>query len=213
MSIKVFLIEDHEIVRHGLRALLNGDEIEIVGEASNGIEALEKFEQVTCDLVLMDMNMPGMNGIECTKELKKKYPHVKILILSMHDHDSYLINMLDAGADGYILKNSSKEELLFAIKKIVNNGIYIGSEFTLGMLEKYKMQQVSLQTKKTSIKLTEREQEVLELMAKGYTNLEMAQKLFNSVRTIETRRKKLLEKTGTTNTATLIHFATLHGLI
>jgi DNA-binding NarL/FixJ family response regulator len=214
MSVKVFLVEDHDIVRQGIKALLTGPDVEVVGEACNGKEALQKLKGVTPNVLLMDYNMPLMNGLECTKRVKKEYPDIKVLILSMHDHESYLIDMLDAGANGYILKNSSRDELIFAIKKIANDGIYMGPEFTLNMLAKYKAAKGFMGgQKKIDIKITDREMDVLNLVARGLTNTEMANKLFTSVRTIETRRKKLLQKTGTNNTATLVRFAVLNGLI
>jgi DNA-binding NarL/FixJ family response regulator len=214
MQTKVLLVEDHEIVRQGIKALLQGNpQVVVTGEASNGEEALEKISASQPDLILMDMNMPVMNGLDCTKLVKKQFPSIKVLILSMHNHENYLIDMLDAGADGYILKNSSKDELLFAIKKIANNGVYIGSEFTLGMLAKFKAENKSNMLPKINLALSDREKDVLTLIADGLTNAEIAGKLFTSIRTIETRRKRLLEKTGTTNTATLIRFAVKNGLI
>jgi DNA-binding NarL/FixJ family response regulator len=137
-----------------------------------------------------------------------------VLILSMHDHESYLIDLLDAGADGYILKNTSKDELLFAIKKIARHGIYMGPEFTLNMLAKYKASTGFMSPgplKEHNI--TSREMDVLKLVAEGKTNIEIARELFTSVRTIETRRKNLLDKTKTTNTATLIRYSIQNGLI
>jgi DNA-binding NarL/FixJ family response regulator len=215
MEITIFLVEDHDIVRNGIKALLsNHPQIKIVGEASNGLDALEKLEKIQPDIVLVDMNMPVMDGLESTKRIKNKYPDVKILVLSMHDHESYLIDMLQAGANGYILKNASTEELVFAIRKIANDGIYIGPEFTLNMLAKYKaFAGYSDSTALYDFKISDREMDVLKLVAKGLTNNEIAVKLFTSVRTIETRRKKLLEKTKTRNTATLIYFAAANGLI
>lgn len=215
MPVNVFLVEDHDIVRHGIKALLEGEpEIAIIGEAANGEQAISKLSSIQPDVILMDMNMPVMNGLESTRIIKRDYPSVKVLILSMHDHESYLIDMLDAGADGYILKNSSREELVFAIKKIANDGMYMAPEFTMSMLAKYKMETGrNRRPENLDIQLTEREKNVLDLIAEGLTNVEIANKLFTSVRTIETRRKKLLEKTGTKNTATLIRFAVLNGLI
>lgn len=215
MNIKVLLVEDHDLVRQGIKALLDReDEIEVVGEACNGLEALEKVRLLNPDVILMDMNMPQMGGLECTRKIKAEMPSKKILILSMHDHESYLIDMLDAGANGYILKNTSKEELLFAIRKIANDGIYMGPEFTLSMLAKFKASGgFTTAQKKSDIRLTEREMDVLHMVAEGKTNMQIAQELFTSVRTIETRRKNLLDKTGTTNTATLIKYAVLNGLV
>jgi DNA-binding NarL/FixJ family response regulator len=215
MDITIFLVEDHDIVRNGIKALLsNHPQIKIVGEASHGLEALEKLEKLQPDLLLMDMNMPVMDGLESTKRIKDQYPDIKILVLSMHDHESYLIDMLQAGANGYILKNASTEELVFAIRKIANDGTYIGPEFTLNMLAKYKSSAgCSEGAALYDFKISDREMDVLKLVAKGLTNNEIALKLFTSVRTIETRRKKLLEKTKTKNTATLIYFAAANGLL
>lgn len=212
MPVKVFLVEDHEIVRQGIKALLEGEsDVVVTGEASNGIEMLKKLESVQPDVLLMDMNMPEMSGEECTTEVKKKHPGVKVLILSMHDHESYLVDMIYAGADGYILKNSSREELLFAIRKVANDGVYISSEFALNMLAKLKRD--TRKQASPAVILSDREMDVLVLIAEGHTNAEIADKLFTSVRTIETRRKNLLDKTGTTNTATLIRYAVLNGLV
>jgi DNA-binding NarL/FixJ family response regulator len=214
MSIKVLLVEDHDIVRQGIRALIeNEPEVQVVGEASNGSEALSQLKNSDARVILMDMNMPVMNGLECTRKVKQQYPDKKVLILSMHDHESYLIDLLEAGADGYILKNTNKDELIFAIKKIANDGIYMGPEFTLNMLAKYKAAAGFVPARMKDINITDREMDVLSLVAEGHTNIEIAKQLFTSVRTIETRRKNLLDKTGTSNTATLIKYAVQNGLI
>lgn len=214
MSVKLILVEDHDIVRQGIHSLLQDEnDIEIVGEAQNGKEALDLCARVSPDLVLMDMNMPVMNGSEATRQLKKRYPKLKVLILSMHDDESYLIEMLEAGADGYVLKSSRKDELLFAIRKVVSGGSYIGSEFIISILEKYKSRTNHISELASGILLSEGERQILDLIAEGLTNAEMAEKLFISVRTVESRRKKLLEKTGTVNTATLIKFALKNGLL
>jgi DNA-binding NarL/FixJ family response regulator len=214
MTIKVLLVEDHDIVREGINSLLQSDEeISVVGEARNGSEAIEKIDSLDPDVIVMDMNMPVMNGLECTKFIRQNFPDKKILILSMHEHENYLIDLLDAGASGYILKNSSKNELVFAIKKIANNGMYMGAEFTMNMLAKYKSSGSYRAVTGKQLNISDRESDVLNLIAQGKTNAEIANELFTSVRTIETRRKKLLEKTNTTNTATLIKFAFQSGLL
>lgn len=215
MTLRILLVEDHDIVRQGVRVLLESEPgIEVVDEASNGEQAIAKAREVSPDLILMDMNMPVMNGLECTRRIKAEMPGSKILILSMHDHENYLIDMLDAGADGYILKNTSKDELLFAIRKIAGDGKYVGPEFTLNMLAKYKAATgtINVATKRPP-SITDREMDVLNLIGAGRTNIEIARELCTSVRTIETRRKNLLDKTGTTNTATLIRFAVQNGLL
>lgn len=215
MPINILLAEDHGIVREGLRLLLHDEEeVNVVAEAANGKEALELLKKKHVNVILMDMNMPEMNGLECTKAVKEKFPEVNVLILSMYDHENYLLDVLDAGADGYLLKSSSKDELLFAINKVANGGVYISPEFTLNLLTRKRLEKsISTVAPAPKVTLSDREMDVLELIAQGLTNAEMADKLFISVRTIETRRKKLLEKTGTSNTATLIRYAILNGLI
>lgn len=215
MEINVFLVEDHEILRSGVKALLSTQQnIHVIGEASNGLEAFEKLKRINPDVLLMDINMPVMDGVESTKKIKAEYPHTKVLVLSVHSQETYLVDMLQAGAEGYILKNSSTEELVYAIQKIANDGIYIGPEFTLNMLAKYGPgSSPDSRSVANDLKISDREMDVLKLIAKGLTNNEIAQRLFTSVRTIETRRKKLLEKTRTINTATLIYFATANGLL
>jgi DNA-binding NarL/FixJ family response regulator len=214
MEIKVLLVEDHDLVRQGIRALLEREQgITVVGEASNGEAAIAELQRSIADVVVMDMSMPVMNGLQCTKYIKQHYPKKKVLIVSMHDHESYLIDLLAAGADGYILKNAPREELAFAIRKIANDGIYMGPEFTLNMLQKYKSVAHDPAVEVQDLKITPREMEVLKLVAEGKTNVEIARELFTSVRTIETRRKNLLDKTRSTNTATLIRYAVKSGLV
>jgi DNA-binding NarL/FixJ family response regulator len=213
MKIKVLLVEDHSIVREGLQVLFADEpDLRIIGEASNGAEALEFVRSNKPDLVLMDINMPVMNGIECTRELKKLYPEIKIVVLSMHDQESYLVDILNSGAEGFVIKNTKKAELVFAIKKVMAGGTYIGPEFTINMLARVNSGERLVINKNSSVKLSTGEKQVLDLILAGMTNAQMAQKLFTSVRTIETRRKKLLEKTGTINTATLVKYALLNGL-
>jgi len=216
MEIKILLAEDHDIVRDGIHALLeNEKDFKVVGQASDGEQALAKAKELKPDVVVMDMNMPVMNGLECTRRIKAEMPEVKILVLSMHDHENYLIDLLDAGGHGYVLKNTSKEELAFAIRKIYRNGIYMGPEFTLNMLQKFRSNFPAHERgeKKEQLNISDREMEVLNLVAQGKTNSEIARTLFTSVRTIETRRKNLLDKTQTNNTATLIKYAVQHGLV
>jgi two-component system response regulator NreC len=214
MVTRLLLVEDHDIVRQGVRSLIENESgIEIVAEAGNGQEALEICRRMKVDVVLMDINMPVMNGLECTRLLKKEFPEIKILVLSMHDFENYLIDTLQVGANGYILKNSCKSELAFAIRQVGSGRMYIGPEFTISILDKIKKGVNLLGYQGPVISLSEGESQVLELIGEGLTNIQMANRLFISVRTIESRRKKLLEKTGTTNTATLIKFSIKHGLI
>lgn len=212
MPVTILLVEDRSSVREHLKSLLE-DEVKIIGEATNGKEAMEQLKRLKPNVVIMDINMPVMGGIEATRKIKQNYPNTKVLVLSMHDHES-LLELLDAGADGYVLKNSPKEELVFAIHKLAKNGKYIGSEFTMSVLSRFRKEARSVPKKqKESIDLSDRELEILHMIAQGMTNVEMARKLFLSVRTVESHRKKILEKTRTTNTATLIRYAAENGLL
>jgi DNA-binding NarL/FixJ family response regulator len=213
MKIRIFLADDHELFRQGIRALLETTEIEIIGEAGNGQETLEKLDATKPDILLLDICMSGMSGVECAKIIHKDFPAIKVLVLSMYDTENDLSEMLDAGVKGYLLKSGSKEELVFAIKQIFNGGMYISTEFLIKKLGSLKSATENTNTLIEDLKLSERELEVLKLIVKGYTNSEIARQLFASVRTIETRRKKLLNKTKASNTAMLIHFATVNGLI
>ncbi len=214
MSLKIILVDDHILVRQGISSLLRGEPgLEIVGEARNGIEALDLCGRVRPDLVLMDIHMPVMNGMECTRVLRENFPDLKIIVLSMHNSSSYLLEMITAGASGYVLKNSSKEELMLAINKVAGGGVYISPELTLTVLEDFKDRHNATVDEPVSVPLSDGEKQILDLIAEGLTNTQMAKKLFISIRTVESRRKKLLDKTGTTNTATLIKFAVKNGLV
>jgi DNA-binding NarL/FixJ family response regulator len=213
MKTKIFLADDHELFRQGINALLEDTDIEIVGEANNGKETLDKLSTVQPDILLLDISMAVMDGVECATFLKNKFPELKILALSMYDTENHLTEMLDAGVKGYILKSGSKDELVFAIKQIFNGGMYISTEFLIKKLGNIKSASETTNILIEDLKLSERELEVLKLIVQGYTNSEIAEKLFASVRTIETRRKKLLHKTKASNTAMLIHFATVNGLV
>ncbi|MCD6066179.1 MAG: hypothetical protein K0S33_1005 [Bacteroidetes bacterium] len=212
MPVKIFLVEGREIVRQGIKSMLERERhLLLIGDAADDTEAYEKLESIQPDVILMDMNMPVKTVLEFTRRIKDKHPDTRILILLMHDYESSLVKLLEGGVDGYVPKNTSKEELIFAIKKVNGNGIYVQPETLSDLLIKYKFNPGL--PDKPSIELSDREREVLDLIAIGLTNVEMAKKLFTSVRTIETRRKKLLDKTGTINTATLIRYAVLNGLI
>jgi two-component system response regulator NreC len=210
MSIKIFLMEDNEIVRRGLTSLLNEEpDIVVVGEASNSAEAFEKLKSAPPDVLLIDINMLAANRMECTIGIKQNNSCLQIFILAMLDHGNYHFDMLDSVADGYVLKNSSKDELIHSIRRITNHKVYT-PEINLKM---FRGNKPGTDEKKSPLELSKRERDVLELIADGLTNVEIAEKLCNSVRTIETRRKNLLEKTGTKNTATLIRFAVQNRLI
>ena len=213
MRIRIFIVDDHEIFRQGIASLLDVPEIELVGEASSGYEALEKLQTIHPDVLILDMMMSVMNGDECARRIKEDFPKIKILVLSMNESLENLSYMIEAGVKGYVLKTGPKEELLFAIKRIVDGDKYVSSTFILNQLSNIKSASETVNNLTSGLKLSEKELEVLKLIVKGLTNQEIAQQLTTSVRTIETRRKKLLSKTKTLNTAMLIHFATLNSLV
>ncbi|AMM51784.1 LuxR family transcriptional regulator [Rufibacter sp. DG15C] len=214
--IKVIITDDHTLIRDGLKSLLKSDRsIQVVGEAENGAQLLELLETVTPDVVMLDLNMPVMDGFEALTQVQAKYPHVKVLILTMLDQDSYVTKVRTAGALGYVLKTAGRTELIHAIKTVAENNSYICSEVALNLLNRVNNgpgEQQEFSGKGTS-DLSKREMEVLRLIAEGYTNAEIADKLFASKRTIESHRQHLIEKTKAKNTATLIKYAIQQGLI
>lgn len=215
--VNIILADDHKIIRDGIKAFLREDaDINVVGEASNGNELLQTLSSVKPDVVLMDINMPEMDGFAATQAIKEQYPDVKVLILSMLDHEKYVQKMLDAGAMGYTLKNTGKDELLYAIKMVAEGNKFISTDVALSFLNKLQVQSPVIAKptieKKTG-ELSAREIEVLKLIAEGMTNAEIADKLFTSKRTIESHRQNIIEKTQVKNTAALIKYALNNGII
>lgn len=214
--VQVLLAEDHNIVRNGIRMLLEMDKgINIAGEAVNGKEVLEyisKNEKI--DIVLADINMPELDGISLLKELKKISPETRIVMLSMHDNEKYISQAFLEGASGYLLKNVSADELIFSLKHVNFGGKYLCSELAIRMLDKHIQQDHNaIVSSGPKIEFSMREIEVLHLIAEGLTNYEMSDKLFISKRTIEGHRQSLIEKTGSRNTAALIRYAVLQGIV
>jgi DNA-binding NarL/FixJ family response regulator len=224
--IRIIIADDHNLVREGIKALLaqRAEGVEITGEASEGRQVIELLEKRPADLVLMDVDMPGMNGIEATGLIKERFPDVKVLMLTMMDNEHYLSDALRAGATGYVLKSAGHQELLHAIDRVAGGEEYFSADVVKMLLRKSQPApardagalaasggQAMPQPPPTAI--SPREVEVLRLIAQGYTNAQIAEMLFNSRRTIETHRQNLLEKTGANNTATLILYAVSHGLL
>ncbi len=211
-KIKVLLVDDHQLIIDGLKSLLkNTDEIVVTGEANNGREALRLLDILNIDLVLMDIDMPVMNGIDALKEIKKVKPGIKVIILSMHDESGMIKNLLAIGADGYLLKSASQEELISAIKKVSDGNKYFSTEVTLSLLNGSRE---NLQTSKQQVEiLTSREEEILKLIAQGFSNKEIGVKLFISHRTVDTHRTNLMKKLNTSNIAGLISYAIKSGHI
>lgn len=212
--IKVLLAEDHQIVLNGLKNVLEKDgSFQVIGEASNGKDVLQLIDRkVIPDLILADINMPEMNGIELAETLKKQHEHqnIKIVILTMLDNENYLFDAFRIGIRGYLLKNSSTEELLFALKHVYKNNQYICSELVTRILRRADNR---LGIENYEIDFSKRETEVLGLIARGYTNKEIADKLFTSRRTVEGHRQTMINKANVRNSAELIRFAVKHSLI
>lgn len=213
--ISVLLAEDHTIVRNGIRSLLESESnIRVMGEAANGKEAiriLEEGEKV--NLVIADLNMPGMSGNELIKYLRTNFPNVNIIILSMSDNEKHVSEAFKSGADSYLLKNVSKDELIFAVKHVIAGGQYICAELSLRMFAKLSSHELASTDLDSFADFTKRELEVLKLIAEGFTNNEIADKLFTSRRTVEGHRQSLIEKTGVSNSAALIMHAFRNGII
>ena len=214
-AIKVLLVDDHKIVRDGIISLLQGEEnIQIVGQAENGLEAIDKIGKLSPDLVLLDINMPILNGIECSQQIGKKFPKVKILVLTMLSEHEHIKNMLASGVCGYILKNSGRKELITAINTLMNGENYFSDEVK-NVIIKELIRKKTNQGKISGeiIPLTPRELDVLRYIIDEHTNQEIAEKLFISIRTVDANRRNLLEKTGSRNTAGLVKFAIKNNLL
>ena len=216
---RIFLVDDHAIVRDGIRALLAQEPgLEVVGEAGHGQELLDQLPTTPANVVLLDINMPVLDGLATTQRLHAEYPDIKILVLSMLNHERYIGQLFNAGAHGYILKSADKGEILIAIQTVANGKQFLCSELGLAMLHKVLAKEEHnepaepIELKKPG-QLTRRETEILRLLAEGLTTSEMAEKLFTSKRTIETHRQNILEKTQTKNTAALIKLAMTQGLL
>jgi DNA-binding NarL/FixJ family response regulator len=196
--------------RSGLRFLLdNVPHIEIVGEASNGKEFLEIADTVKIDIALMDINMPEMNGIEATREAMKKFPDMKVIVLSMHGEEEYYDQMLDAGVKGFLLKNSDANELISALEAVMDGKSYFSQELLVDILDQKRLHKL----RKDAVKLSTRELEVLRLICDGYSNAEIAEELFISQRTVDRHRSNLLGKTGCKNSTSLVMYAVKNKIV
>jgi DNA-binding NarL/FixJ family response regulator len=208
-NITLILADDHQIVRDGIKSLLQSeDKIVILGEAENGEQAINLVRELKPDLVIMDINMPVLDGIDATRFITENYPGTRVLVLTMTSEQEHIKKMIEAGAGGYILKNSGRQELISAIQSIAAGRNYFSDEVKDAIMQNM----VQRQTKNDKIAgepvpLTRREKDVLNLIVKEFTNFEIAEKLFISVRTVDAHRRNLLEKTGARNTAGLVKFA------
>jgi DNA-binding NarL/FixJ family response regulator len=211
---KIVIAEDHTILREGLKALLSSStELEVVGEAEDGREAVKLASELTPDLILMDLSMPRMNGIEAIKEIKKRNPEIKILILTVYKTEEYVLASLQAGADGYILKEANHSEFLLAIKNVLMGKHYLSPEISGKVIEGYlkgKQEHTPVTVWET---LTSREREILKLVGEGYKNREIADDLFISLKTVEKHRENLMKKLDLHTASALTAYAIEKGLV
>lgn len=209
---KIIIVEDHDIFRDGLVSLLTMKKIaNVIGEAKHGKEFLELIDDKKPDLVLMDISMPVMDGIEATREAINKYPNLNILVLSMYGDEKYYTKMINAGAKGFILKSSGKNELIEAINSVSKGNNYFSNDLLRKIIVKFEKNRDD-ETKET-INLTSREVEILQLLCNGYTAQEIADKLFLSKKTIEGHRTNLFNKTKTKNSVALVIHAIKNELV
>lgn len=213
-KIRVFLADDHQVFREGIRLLLERvPDMEVIGEADNGEEAVTRVSQLMSDVVLMDITMPGLNGLEAARQIKQKHPSVKVLILTMHETDQYLAEMLGVGVSGYLVKTTTSRELISAIRAVYQGDVYLYPSIARMLVGDY-LQRVKSGEEKTSYDgLTPREREILRYIAEGRQNREIAQLLFISVRTVQAHRSNLMEKLGAHDRTQLVKYAIRKGII
>lgn len=212
-NIKVLLVDDHKIVRDGIKLMLEPQAgIDVVAEAESGNDVESLLDKTSVDVIVMDINMPGMNGIATTKMVKDKFPSVKVLALTMSSDDSHIRQMVQAGASGYVMKSAGRDELTRAIHDVMEGKHYFSDQATQSiMLDLVKNKGKS--SAPDPIHITDREVEVLQMIVKEHTNQEIAEKLYISPRTVDAHRRNLLQKTGARNTAGLVKYAFQNGLV
>ena len=216
MSIRILIVDDHGVLRAGLKALLSAEPgFEVVQDASNGADALRLASELNPDIVLLDMSMPGPNGIEVTRQLKKTLPEIRILILTVHEDETMLQEAIRAGASGYILKRAVESELIDAIQAVCRGDLYVHPAMTRALLKAISpTTHPALGSQEELVEaLTPREAEVLRLIAQGYTNRQMADHLSISVRTVESHRANLMGKLGLRSRVDLVRYAKENKLI
>ena len=213
-KVRIVLADDHTILREGLRALLTAeDEIVVVGEAQDGREAVRCVERLEPDLLLMDLSMPRMSGMDAIREIKKRYPDTKIIALTVHKTEEYLLTTLQAGADGYVLKDATHDELVMAIRTVMAGKSYLSPDVSEKVIEGYLVGKESNRSLSAWETLSQREREVLKLIAEGYKNKEIAEDLCISLKTVEKHRANLMKKLDLHNAAALTVYAVEKGLV
>ena len=211
---KILIVEDHTILREGLKALLTTNpDIEIAGEAGDGREAIWLVEKLDPDMVMMDLSMPRMDGMQAIREIKRRWPKMKILALTAHKTEEYVLTTLKAGADGYLLKDSTYQEMMTAVKSVLSGKRYLSPGISEGVIEGYLEGKQTIKVQGAWDNLTSREREVLKLIAEGYRNKEIADLLVISPKTVEKHRANLMIKLNFHNVSELTTYAIEKGLV
>lgn len=209
---RILLADDHQLVRSGMRALLQTlPDVEIVGETGDGREAIELVQAQAPNLVLMDIAMPGLNGLEATARIVKEFPRTRVIILSMHANEEYVLRALRAGASGYLLKNAATAELELALRAVARGETWLSPEISRHVIEEYLGGRV--ESASSLAQLTPRQREILQLIAEGQSTKQIAARLEVSIKTVETHRAQLMERLGIHDLAGLVRYAVHHGLV
>jgi two-component system response regulator NreC len=214
MTTRLLLVDDHAVVRSGLRMLLGSEsDVDIVGEAGTAAEALQAADQLKPDVILMDIGLPDMSGIEATREIKRKFPKVAIVALTIHEDEEYFFKMLEAGASGYVPKRAAPDELLTAIRAAALGQVYLYPSLAKLLVRDYLSQEHPSEDKAATDGLTDREHEVLTYLAEGKSNDEIAQALVISPKTVERHRENIMQKLNLHSRSELVRYAIRKGII
>jgi DNA-binding NarL/FixJ family response regulator len=211
---QIVIAEDHQILRDGLKAILNAsDDIEVVGEAEDGLEAIRRIQELTPDLALVDLSMPRMDGFSVIKEIQSRNPDTKIVALTMHKDEEYVLEAFRTGASGYCIKSSGHDELLVAIRAVLSGKTYVSPEISDKVMEGYLERKKQIKEKSSWDTVTQREREVLKLVGEGYRNKEIADYLCISIKTVEKHRANIMEKLDLHSASALTAYAIEKGLV
>jgi two-component system response regulator NreC len=212
-KIKVLIADDHTILRQGIKALLDNQAgIEVIGEAKDGREALTLIEHLLPDVILMDIAMPGLNGLEATRRIKKKFPKIKVLVLTMYTNEEYVFQILKAGANGYLVKETAFQDLISAIQAVYRDEAFMSPSISKKVINRYT-QRVRDANETTGDMLTTREREILQLIAEGCSSKKIAEALFISPKTVETHRTHIMDKLNIHNRTDLVKYAIRKGIV
>ena len=213
-KIKLLVADDHKIFRQGIKKLLEDEsDLQVVGEASDGREAVKKATELKPDVILMDIAMANLNGLEATRHIKKQLPSAKVIMVTMHKNEEYVLQSFQAGASGFILKEGAVEELVSAIRSIHSDKSFLSPSISKTLIDAYMRKMETGKTETPFDLLTDREREVLQLIAEGYTNREVAKSLFISVKTVEAHRAHIMQKLNIHDIAKLVKYAIQKGLV